>query len=1070
MKDKNKTKAPPKKKMEESAPLFAENNNGESLRKQAKRLFDDCEAHYHAIVGAFDGFIYICSPDYRIKFMNERLIERTGYNGTGELCYKVLHDRDSICPWCVNERVFNGETVRWELQSPKDDRWYYVVNTPIYNSDGSIFKQSMISDITENKRAEQALIESERKYRLLVENSNDIIYITNHRGHFIYANPVAELFFDCPMSDLLGKHFLSLVKHDFHEEIAAFYNKQFREKIPNTYLELPVVVKDGTTKWIGQNVQLLSDNSGRVVGYQAVARDITEHKLKDVLLKEAHDNLERKVEERTAELLMLNRQLKEEVEERRRIEEILRESEEKYRSLATTADSMYLVDRNCRYLFMNERHLSRFGVPLEKIIGKSYGEFHSEKSMEDFTETVKKVFQSGDCIQFEHRSERDGKYYLRTFSPVKDRGGKATVAVTVVAKDITDRKCAEESLKQSEIKYRTLVENAHEGICVVQDGKISFMNSRIMEVSGYCMEEVKSRQFIDFVHPDDVPVMIERYMKRLAGEHVARNFHARFVAKDGHFIWVEIRGEMIEWEERPAVLYFLNDITERMRAEELYRTLAESSHAGVYITQEGKFKFVNPHITEYTGYSVDELIGMNVLELAHPEDRKIAKAHAVDMLKGKRSTPYEFRIIDRKGRVKWLMETVRSINYEGKRAVLGNTMDVTDRYRMERMLHQAQKMEAIGTLAGGIAHDFNNILTAIIGYTEIARTKVPVESPVRRNLEQVLKAGSRAKDLVSQILTFSRQTEQERKPVQMAPIVNEALKLLRSSLPSTIKICQEIALTPEECIVLADPTQIHQVLMNLCTNAAHAMRDRGGVLTVTLSEVEADDSFILKHPDMRLGPYVRLMVRDTGYGINEAVIERIFDPYFTTKGPGEGTGLGLAVVQGIVKSHGGMITVHSEPDKGTTFQVFLPMISQDAVPDGKTAEVLPTGDERILFIDDENTIADLGKEILESLGYDVITKTDSQEALETFCDQPHAFDLVFTDMTMSGMTGIELAKKFMVVRPDIPIVLCTGFSELINEKTAKEQGIREFVMKPFVTSQLAKTVRKVLDEKKCPVP
>jgi PAS domain S-box-containing protein len=393
--------------------------------------------------------------------------------------------------------------------------------------------------------------------------------------------------------------------------------------------------------------------------------------------------------------------------------------------------------------------------------------------------------------------------------------------------------------------------------------------------------------------------------------------------------------------------------------------------------------------------------------------------------------------------------------------------DITREVKLERELRQAHKMEAIGTLAGGIAHDFNNILMAIIGYTEMALYKTPEgTTPVRRDLEQVLKAGYRARDLVNQILTFSHQSDQERKVIDIVPTVKEALKLLRSSLPSTIEIRQDIAIPPEKGVTLADPTQIHQVLMNLCTNAAHAMRDKGGILSVSLSSVEADAYLVSRYPDLKPGPYVRLTVGDTGHGVDPSILERIFDPYFTTKGPGEGTGMGLAVVQGIVKRHGGMITVHSELGKGTTFHALFPRIEQEIVPEATAAEALPLGSERILFIDDEKPLVDLGKGMLESLGYSVTTKTSSLEALEAFRAEPDAFDLVITDVTMPSMTGIELAKELMAIRPDIPIILCTGFSELINEKQAKEMGIQEFVMKPFVIGKHAKTIRKALEQKR----
>ena len=384
-------------------------------------------------------------------------------------------------------------------------------------------------------------------------------------------------------------------------------------------------------------------------------------------------------------------------------------------------------------------------------------------------------------------------------------------------------------------------------------------------------------------------------------------------------------------------------------------------------------------------------------------------------------------------------------------------------------LRQAQKMEAIGTLTGGITHDFNNILGAIIGYTDLAIIDIPDGSKAKDNLLEAKKAARRAKELVNQILTFSRQSEQKLIPVKISIIIKEALKLLRASLPTTIEIHEHI--DRDTGTIKADPTQIHQVLMNLCTNAGHAMREKGGILEVSLrnfdlgfrnSEIKEDE----KHFPMNLtpAPYLKLTVSDTGHGITPDVLERMFDPYFTTKEKGEGTGLGLSLVHGIVKDHGGTITVESEPEKGTTFRIFFPRIEEAEKGADKVAEEpLPNGQERILFIDDEFALVDIGKQMLENLGYKVTIKTDSLEALKLFQEQPHEFDLVITDMTMPNMTGEKLAKELMRIRPDVPIILCTGFCGQITEENAKEIGIKEFAMKPLVMEDLAKTIRKVLN-------
>jgi signal transduction histidine kinase/ActR/RegA family two-component response regulator len=384
-----------------------------------------------------------------------------------------------------------------------------------------------------------------------------------------------------------------------------------------------------------------------------------------------------------------------------------------------------------------------------------------------------------------------------------------------------------------------------------------------------------------------------------------------------------------------------------------------------------------------------------------------------------------------------------------------------DKDKLRGQLIQAQKMEAIGTLAGGIAHDFNNILSAIIGFTEISIRDVSPGSKLEDNLRRVLNAGIRAGDLVKQILTFSRQTDQEVRPVQVKPIAKEALMLIRASLPVTIDIHQDIR---SDSSIMADPTQVHQIIMNLCTNAAHAMQDAGGRMVVSLTDVERGAEVTGPHPDMAPGPFIKLTVSDSGHGMAPEIKDRIFDPFFTTKEQGEGTGLGLSVVHGIVKGCGGIVSVESTPGAGSTFNVFIPVIESEQGAEIVTRAPLPTGTERILFVDDEEYQVEMGKQVLENLGYSVTATTSSQEALKVFGAKPDAFDLVVTDMTMPNMTGEVLATEIMTIRSDVPIILCTGYSEKITPAKAKALGIREVVMKPAVVEEIARTVRRVLDQ------
>ena len=372
-------------------------------------------------------------------------------------------------------------------------------------------------------------------------------------------------------------------------------------------------------------------------------------------------------------------------------------------------------------------------------------------------------------------------------------------------------------------------------------------------------------------------------------------------------------------------------------------------------------------------------------------------------------------------------------------------------------------MEAIGQLAGGVAHDFNNILGAILGYAEMAQEDSPAGSMLRHDIDEVVKASHRAKDLVKQILAFSHQATTVLIPVQPAIIVGEAAKMLRSSLPSTIDIRQNIDVNTGP--ILADPTQIHQIVMNLGTNAFHAMEESGGTLSISLEKKTLSEKDIVGKPGVQPGDFVQLSIGDTGTGIAPELLGKIFDPYFTTKEIGKGTGMGLSIIHGIVKSYGGCVSAHSRFGEGTVFQVLLPVMAAETVIEGKPAEIIELGNERILFIDDEEILAEMGKSMLERLGYQVTVRSSSLEALAIFENQPDMFDLVITDQTMPGLTGSDLARRMLQIRPGMPIILCTGYSSLISEAKARSLGIKGFAMKPLAKKDIAVLIRKALDKR-----
>lgn len=389
--------------------------------------------------------------------------------------------------------------------------------------------------------------------------------------------------------------------------------------------------------------------------------------------------------------------------------------------------------------------------------------------------------------------------------------------------------------------------------------------------------------------------------------------------------------------------------------------------------------------------------------------------------------------------------------------------DITDRKAAEENLRQSQKMESVGTLAGGIAHEFNNILGGIIGYAEIAKDDVPANSPVQESLDEILKFSIRARDIVRQILSFSRKGMKDMKPVQPHIIIKEELKVLRASIPATIEIRQNI--NERAGTIIADQTQLQQVGMNLCINAAHAMQGSGGVLEITFSPVALDAVTAKQYPDLKPGSYVKLTVSDTGRGIDPKIIDKIFDPFFTTKKVGQGTGMGLSVVHGIVKDHGGAITVSSKLGQGTTFTLLFPRVEDAKEEEVEFAAIIPTGTERILLVDDEQGLVVLAKIMLERLGYTVTAMTNPLETLDLFRKNPQDYDLVITDLTMPHLPGDRLAAEITSIRPEIPVIIATGYSNAVDDDKLKGIGIKAFIPKPYQKQELAKTIRLVLDGK-----
>jgi len=635
---------------------------------------------------------------------------------------------------------------------------------------------------------------------------------------------------------------------------------------------------------------------------------------------------------------------------------------------------------------------------------------------------------------------------------------------TAIANHVND-------LRASEMRSQAIFDAVTEAIFIhdVETGRIIDVNQRMCEMFACTRGQAMANDIGAFsagTQPYDLAGALARIQAAVAG--VPQRFDWQGRALDGRIFWCEVSLSLARIGDESRLIAVVRDISERKENEEHIARLAaaiEQAAEDIIITDErGVIEYVNPAQQATTGYGEGELIGRDLSVF-----QAVTHGDAVDLrmwsaLHGGRKWEGRLQGRAKDGHLLLLETSIAPIRDAGGGVVgyVATRRDVTRQVETEKLLAHAQKMEAVGTLAGGIAHDFNNILAAIVGYTDLARMSVDAGGKMSGYLARIHEASMRARDLVQQILAFSRKGEQQMAPLQVSSIVKETLKLLRATIPTTIEFRQEIVST---AAVMADPTQIHQVIMNLCTNAAHAMWEQGGILGVAVREevltAATDD---LLGDGVPPGRYIVVEVSDTGVGMDRETIKKIFDPYFTTKELGRGTGLGLAVVHGIVKSHGGRITVYSEPGQGSTFRVYLPLVPIAAKePQGPEAAVVPTGrNELVMFVDDEEHIRTMAQEFLTNSGYRVEVFANGREALARLTEAPQVYDLLVTDMAMPEMDGKTLARDALALRPDLPIILCTGYSRLINAESARAMGIRRYVQKPVLMTELLACMKSVL--------
>jgi PAS domain S-box-containing protein len=867
---------------------------------------------------------------------------------------------------------------------------------------------------------------SEANFRLLVENAPDAIFVQTN-SQFAYLNPAAVELFGAEKADqLLTQPVMDRYHPNFHPVIRerierVNQNRQTNPPIEQVYLKMDgthftVEVKSVPIEFHGEN------------GALVYVRDVTARKTAEETL-------------RRFELLVEN-----------------------------SRDVIFFINpEDGHFLFANTAAVSAYGYNRDDLLNLRIQDLREPDTVSLVPEQMAKAVKEGILFETIHR-RKDGSTF-----PVEISSRGATIngvrTLISVCRDITYRKKAEQRIEEWRRMMDFIIRHDPNAIAVYdEDLRYIFVSERYLD--DY---KVKDRNIIGKHHYEVFPEMPERWKQvhqRVLAGAVERAEEDRFERLDGSV-------DYNRWECRPwnridgsigGMITYTEVITDRkiaeaalQKSEAIFNSFMEHCPVYVFFKDETTRPIrLSRNYEQMLGRPIEEILGKAMDELFPAEMAKKMVEDDLRVIRGGKP----IKIIEELGGR--LYETTKfPILQPGKPNFLaGFTIDITERRiadqqreKLESQLRQAQKMEAIGTLAGGIAHDFNNILSVIIGNTEIlSMTDITFSS--KNEVDQILVASKRAKELVRQILAFSRQGEQQKLVMSLKPVLKETIDFLRASIPANIQLQYHIH--TDVGTITADPTQMQQVLMNLCTNAAHAMEKNGGVLkleldTVTISE-EGEDT------ELGIGQYVRIKVLDTGYGIEPAILPRIFDPYFTTKKPGKGTGMGLSVVHGIVKSHGGVIKARSEVSKGTVFEVFLPKTDGPVKAEEYPVQQLPIGNERILVVDDEEHIVQMYQRMLSLLGYQVDSRTSPVEALEAIRLNPNKYDIIITDMTMPQMSGFNLAKKVLEIRANLPVILSTGFSDQINEDKARAVGIMAFLLKPVLFNDLAAALRQVLDK------
>ena len=1025
-----------------------------TVRKKAEQSLRESEELYRLIVDNQTDLMVKVDTQGRFQFVSPsycKTFGKTREELLGNAFMPLVHPDDREITAKAMEDLYRPPyTAYLEQRAMTKDGWRWLgwMDTAVRDENGKVVSILGVGrDVTERRRLEEALSTSERKWRHVLVNVPQFGVGLDSDGRIVFVNEYFQKTTGWKEQELIGRDWFDIfIPEDIRDEIRNLFRTIMGQQDAHGFstYENEILAKSGERLNVAWSNVLSRGPDGENAGITCLGIDLTE---------------------------------------RRRAETVLRESEEKFRLVFhTSPDAIYLSrleDGMC--VDINEGFTRIMGYAREEAVGKTSIEMNIWKNPQERQGLKEALREKGWVRNFEAQFvAKDGslKDGLLSAGVLTFKDEELIISIT---RDITRRKQAEDALKKSAEQHKSILRTAMDGFWLADaaTARLLEVNEAYCQMSGYSQDELlhmRVRDLDAFETDEQLAGRMEKIVAK--GEDRFESKHRR---KDGTLFDIEACVQYRP-DDGGRFVCFLKDITQRKRAERALRIsehkwrniLVDTPQIGISLAPDGKIIFANNHFLKLTGWKRYEVIGRNWFDMFVPEycreEIRNSFARVIRKRETMEFTTHENEIVLRNGELRNVAWS-NALSKDGDGNVTDLTclgIDLTERKNWETRLLQAQKMESIGNLAGGIAHDFNNILFPIVGLAEILAEDLPQGSQKKQYANEILKAGLRGSELVKQILAFSRQNKHEMAPVRVQFVMKEVLQLSRASIPTNIEIEQSLQ---TDCgLVLGDSTQVHQIGMNLVTNAYHAVQDNGGKITVEVREVHLRaGSRDLSLGGLPSGEYAMLSVSDNGIGIAEEHLDKIFEPYFTTKDKGKGTGLGLSAVYGIVKEHKGDIRVFSKQGQGATFQVYLPLMPVSSA-DESSPETGKTnfGTERILVIDDEDPIANILKEVLERLGYKVTKRTSSIDALEEFKSDPYAFDLVLTDMAMPHMTGETIARKVKAARPDIPIVICTGFSERIDEKKAKEIGADGFLLKPILRTKLSEMVRKVLDKAKKP--